>query len=182
MMHFAAKTIVIVQGEFRVSTRPDEQLQTILGSCVAACIWDPEAAVGGMNHFLLAQSQSNSANPLQERDNRYGVHAMEMLINALLRLGARRDALRGKLFGGAKISAHLRDIGSSNADFARNFLRTESIPCLAESLGGTLARRVTFHPATGRARQLLIPGTQLDETPLRTPPPRPTPPTQVELF
>lgn len=178
MIHFAKRTIQVVQGEFHVSTCADEELSTILGSCVAACIWDEGCGIGGMNHFLLAQSQGNSRGP----DNRYGVHAMEMLINGLLRAGARREALKAKLFGGAKIAANLRDIGASNAEFARGFLRTEGIPCIAESLGGKQARRVTFHPATGRARQFLIPNDQVDETTPRKPPPKPAPATSIELF
>ena len=152
MTEAQTRTIQIVQGEFKITAQPDEVLSTILGSCVAACIWDPDKKVGGMNHFLLAQAQS----PSGSRDNRYGVHAMEMLINSLLRAGARREALQAKLFGGAKIAANLRDIGASNADFARTFLKTEGIPCLAESLGGNQARRVTFQPYSGRARRLLI--------------------------
>lgn len=174
----ASQTLQVVQGEFRVSARPEDTLSTILGSCVAACIWDEGRGIGGMNHFLLAQAQGNST----ERDNRYGVHAMEMLINGLLRAGARREALKAKLFGGAKIAANLRDIGASNAGFAREFLRVEGIPCVAESLGGTQARRVTFHPASGRARQLLIPNDAVQEPVLRPAPPRPTPTASIELF
>ena len=147
------QTIQVVQGEFKISDRPGAVLSTVLGSCVAACFWDAERGIGGMNHFLLAHSQGDNAG----RDIRYGVHAMEMLINALLRAGARRDRLEAKLFGGARIATNLRDIGGSNAEFARSFLQTEGIPCRAESLGGTQARRVTFQPVTGRARQLLIP-------------------------
>lgn len=153
------RTIQVIQGEFHVSSSPAETLSTILGSCVAACIWDEGKQIGGMNHFLLAQAQGNSSS----RDNRYGVHAMEMLINGLLRAGARREALKAKLFGGAKIVVNLPDIGASNAEFARNFLRTEGIPCMAESLGGTRARQITFHPVSGRARQLLIPDEGVDE-------------------
>ncbi|MCB6176776.1 chemotaxis protein CheD [Rhodobacter sp. Har01] len=172
------QAIQVVQGEFMVSDRPGTVLSTVLGSCVAACLWDAERGIGGMNHFLLAQAQGHSG----AGDIRYGVHAMEVLINALLRAGARRDRLRAKLFGGAKIAANLRDIGASNADFARQFLQTETIPCLAESLGGTQARRVTFEPVTGRARQLLIPNTVVDETPRQPPaPPRPVAP-DIVLF
>ncbi|WP_395540350.1 chemotaxis protein CheD [Neotabrizicola sp. sgz301269] len=181
MNHTAPQpTVQVVQGEFRITRNPEEMLSTVLGSCVAACLWDQGAAIGGMNHFLLAQSQPGAA----AGDIRYGVHAMEMLINALLRGGARRDQLQAKLFGGAKIATNLRDIGASNASFARQFLRDEGIPCIAESLGGTQARRITFHPVSGRARQLLIPGSQVQETP---PPPRPLRPAPqaaagIELF
>lgn len=172
--------IQIVQGEYRISDRPEAVMSTVLGSCVAACMWDEDRGIGGMNHFLLAQAQNQAG----AGDIRYGVHAMEVLINALLRAGARRDRLRAKLFGGAKIATNLRDIGASNASFAREFLKTEGIPCLAESLGGTQARRVTFQPVTGRARQLLIPNTQVDETPRPrvVPAPAARPAVSIELF
>ncbi len=169
----------VVQGEYRVSDAPGIRLSTMLGSCVAACLWDDRRGVGGMNHFLLAQAQDSRG----RGDIRYGVHAMEVLINALLRAGAQRGRLQAKLFGGAKIAANLRDIGASNAEFARRFLRTEGIPCRAESLGGTLARRVIFDPVTGQARQLLIPNADLDEAaraPRAAAPTRPQ--TDIVLF
>jgi chemotaxis protein CheD len=168
--------IQVVQGDFHVSVNPDDRLATVLGSCVSACLWDAEAGIGGMNHFLLAQSRPGSG----PSDIRYGVHAMEMLINALLRGGARRDQLRAKLFGGARITAALRDIGATNAAFARTMLRDEGIPCLAESLGGTQARRIIFHPTTGQARQMLIANTLVHEP--ASPRPHRSVPCGVELF
>lgn len=143
----------LTQGEFRVSRNADEELSTILGSCVAVCLWDPIAAMGGMNHFLLPGVDGGA----KDGSLRYGVHAMEQLINALLKMGAYRNRLEAKLFGGARISSNLRDVGSSNAAFAREFLQAEGIPCRAESLGGSQARRVIFRPATGHARQMLVP-------------------------
>lgn len=177
MIEGSFRTVQVIQGEFRVSADPHEVLSTVLGSCVAACIWDETSGIGGMNHFLLAHSQGTS----DPKDNRYGVHSMEMLINGLLRQGAKRAALKAKLFGGARIATNLRDIGGSNAAFSRDFLRAEGIPCVAESLGGTQARRVTFHPTSGRARQLLIPNEQVAEPPPRPVVARPTA-TEVELF
>lgn len=144
----------IVQGEFRVSCNPEEQFSTILGSCVSVCLWDKDAAMGGMNHFLLPGGPEGAG---QSGSTRYGINSMEVLINALLRMGARRHQLEAKIFGGARISKNLRDVGASYAEFARNFLIAEDIPCRAESLGGTRARRVIFHPTTGQARQLLVP-------------------------
>ena len=169
------KRIHVVQGEHHISSDPDVILTTILGSCVAVCMRDPKTGVGGMNHFLLP---SGKAEGLDE-GRRYGAYAMELLINELLRSGARRDRLEAKLFGGARMFGGLSDVGASNAAFARQFLKTENIPCVAESLGGQQARRITFHPATGRARQLLIPNEQVDEA---RPPPKPAPKTSVELF
>ena len=99
--------INIIQGEYRVSDGQDVVLTTLLGSCVAACIWDPALHVGGMNHFLLPGDSDQ-----QIRDSeRYGVHLMELLVNALLRQGASRQRLLAKLFGGANLNISLADIG-----------------------------------------------------------------------
>lgn len=133
-------------------------MSTILGSCVAVCLWDEGAGLGGMNHFLLPFGPKAAATSPE----RYGVHAMEILINALLKTGMRRHGLQAKLFGGARLSATLSDIGRSNAEFARSFLATEDIPCLGERLGGTSARRVLFRPVTGQARQMLVPDVGVD--------------------
>lgn len=138
----------IVQGEYRVSGEANEVITTLLGSCVAACIHDPVARVGGMNHFLLPGEASGA--------ERYDVHLMELLINGLLKLGASRDKLQAKLFGGAQMMRGLSDIGSSNARFAREFLGREGIALTGTSLGGEIGRRVQFWPATGRARQMLM--------------------------
>jgi len=141
----------VIQGEFAVTDDPSIVLTSILGSCVACCLHDPVSRVGGMNHFLLPGDESAGDDSL-----RYGVNSMELLINGLLRRGARRDWLEAKLFGGARVLAGLSDVGSQNAAFARRFLKEEGIPCIGESLGGDQARRVRFSPTTGAARQLLL--------------------------
>lgn len=148
----APKVSYVSQGEFLASADPQETLSTVLGSCVAACLWDPVAQIGGMNHFLLPNAGGGNSNS----SSRYGINAMEMLINQMLKLGAERRRIKAKLFGGASMSSNLGDIGGSNVRFAKTFLATEEIPCIAESLGGTSARRVTFHPVTGHARQLIV--------------------------
>ena len=147
------RIVSVVQGEYRISTDPSELLSTVLGSCVAVCLFDPQRGIGGMNHFLLPFGQEQGT----DRPVRYGLFAMEMLINALMKDGARKENLQAKIFGGAKIMADLRDIGAANAKFTREFLTTEHIACVAESLGGTQARRVVFRPATGQARMLVVP-------------------------
>ena len=140
----------IVQGEQFVSTDPELMISTLLGSCVAACLRDPVAQVGGMNHFLLPGRRGGEADGV-----RFGVHAMELLVNALLAAGARRERLEGKLFGGAHMLDGLADVGRQNSDFALSFLKAEGVTYLGGSLGGTSARRVQFWPASGRARQLI---------------------------
>jgi chemotaxis protein CheD len=167
--------VAVVQGEFLVSADPELQMSTILGSCVAVCLHDPDARIGGMNHFLLPFGQEEGTN----RPMRYGVFAMEMLINGLMKEGARKSRLQAKIFGGARITADLRGIGPSNAAFARDFLATENIPCLAESLGGSNARRLVFQPATGHVRMMLVPPNTVEVE--RPRPPNP-PGDGVELF
>lgn len=147
----AEKLQHVIQGEFAVTDDQNIVLTAILGSCVACCLHDPIARVGGMNHFLLPGDESSGDDSL-----RYGVNSMELLINGLLRRGARRDRLEAKLFGGARVLAGLSDVGAQNAAFARRFLKEEGIPCIGESLGGNQARRVRFSPTTGAARQLLL--------------------------
>jgi chemotaxis protein CheD len=141
----------VIRGEHFVSSDPAVVLVTVLGSCVAACIRDPIAGVGGMNHFLLPGSSENRRVGIS-----HGVHAMELLVNDLLRHGARRDRLEAKLFGGARMVEGLTDVGAQNAAFAERFLKDEGIPCLGGSLRGEHARRVQFWPASGRGRQLLL--------------------------
>lgn len=144
--------IHIVQGEHAVSDDANVVLTTLLGSCVAACIYDGQAGVGGMNHFLLP----GGAGDLCE-GSRFGVHAMELLINDLLRRGASRERLRAKLFGGGAMHEGLtKNIGERNAEFARAFLENENIEVLGGSTGGVQARRIEFWPASGRARQSLL--------------------------
>ncbi|HVY86862.1 MAG TPA: chemotaxis protein CheD [Caulobacterales bacterium] len=147
----AARVIHVVQGEHVVSGDPGAMLTTVLGSCVSACMRDPVSGVGGMNHFLLPGALAGQAHELER-----GVHAMELLINALLSAGARRDRLEAKLFGGARMMQNLSDIGAKNAAFAADFLRQERIACHSESLGGESARRIRYWPVSGRAKQLLL--------------------------
>jgi chemotaxis protein CheD len=141
----------VVQGEYAVSDEPDTILTTILGSCVSTCISDPVARVGGMNHFLLPDSGPGDAQQF-----RYGLYAMELLINGLLKKGASKDRLEAKLFGGAAMNDGFGRIGAANGAFALRFLADEGIRCVAQSLGGTNARRIRFTPTTGHAQQLIV--------------------------
>ena len=168
----AEKLQHVIQGEFAVTDDPNIVLTAILGSCVACCLHDPIARVGGMNHFLLPGDESSGDDSL-----RYGVNSMELLINGLLRRGARRDRLEAKLFGGARVLAGLSDVGAQNAAFARRFLKEEGIPCIGESLGGNQARRVRFSPTTGAARQLLL--DKVDQSTLTVETPRRKAPEQA---
>jgi chemotaxis protein CheD len=143
--------IHVIQGDQYVTSSPNVMLTTILGSCVAACMRDPVARVGGMNHFLLPGGGSRG-----DDSQRFGVHAMELLVNALLREGARRDRLDAKLFGGGRMLRGLTDVGEMNAAFATDFLQREGIRSTGGSLRGDLGRRVQFWPVSGRARQTTL--------------------------
>lgn len=146
------RTQSVAQGEYKCSDDPGIILSTILGSCVCACIYDTERNLGGLNHFLLPGGSDSS-----HSKERYGAYAMEILINELLKKGATRTNLAAKLFGGSMMIQNQENIGELNSQFALNYLKSEGIPCVSESLGGRSARRIHFHPATGRARQFKVP-------------------------
>lgn len=146
-----ARVIHVIQGQYGLSERPDDVLSTVLGSCVATCLCDPELGIGGMNHFLLPGETGARSGSMK-----YGVHAMELLINALLRRGARRERLRARVYGGANMMANLPPIGSANAEFALWFLRNEGIRCVGQCLGGRQARRLHYWPHQDLAKVRLI--------------------------
>jgi chemotaxis protein CheD len=150
--------INIIQGEYQVSDDSEAVIATLVGSCVAACMYDPVLRVGGMNHFLLP-GEAGGANSAQAE--RMGVHLMELLVNGLLKLGASRQNLQAKLFGGANTVRGLGSIGSNNAKFAKEFLARERIACVGGSLGGERGRRVQFWPSTGKAMQMLVAGAEV---------------------
>ncbi len=143
-------TIHVIQGEHRVTRDASTVYATILGSCVAACIFDPYARVGGMNHFLLPGDGERA------RDDQLGAHLMELLVNDLMHAGARRERLQAKLFGGARVVRGLSDVGRKNVEFAERFLDRDGIALIGRDVGGERARRLQFWPATGRARQIYV--------------------------
>ena len=145
------RIVPMIQGECRVSDEADVVLTTLLGSCVSVCLCDPVAAVGGMNHFLLPGGRE-----ARSGGERYGVNAMEVLINGLLKLGGRRARFEAKLFGGAALGDGMGRIGAENARFALDFLETERIPCISSSLGGLRPRRIRYVPTTGLASQSFV--------------------------
>ncbi|MET0295167.1 MAG: chemotaxis protein CheD [Phenylobacterium sp.] len=170
----------VIQGEYLVSNDPDVFLTTVLGSCVAVCLRDPDRGVGGMNHFLLPDGGGEAG----EDARRYGVHAMELLINALLHQGAQRQRLEAKLFGGARMFDGLSDVGAANAAFAERFLKDEGINVLSSSLGGGGARRLKYWPVSGRA-QLKVVNDQAELVRIRVARPAPLPAAasgDLELF
>ncbi len=140
------------QGDCHVSNNSNVTFSTVLGSCIAACIRDRVANVGGMNHFLLAE-QSGSAKNRFGASARYGAYAMEELINMVLKQGTGlKKNLEIKVFGGGKINSALADVGAANIDFVHRFLSDEGYRIAGEDMGGTFARRVLFSPVSGRVR------------------------------
>lgn len=169
----------VMEGQYHVTDDPNIVLSTVLGSCVAACVRDPLARVGGMNHFLLP----GDADRLKARDaERYGVHLMELLVNGLMARGAQRNRLEAKLFGGARTVFKNSDIGAMNAEFAQRFLKTEGITIVGKSLGGTSGRRLEYWPVSGRARQNFIGDAVLPLAPRPAPVAPPIPDGDLELF
>jgi chemotaxis protein CheD len=148
-------TVKILPGEYYV-TRHDEAITTVLGSCISACIRDPVAKVGGMNHFMLPED--NSVREASGRgapvvlSTRYGSHAMESLINDLLKLGAQRQRMQIKVFGGGRVLAAMTDIGARNIDFVRKYLNVEQLPIDAQDVGGEQPRKVIYFPNEGKVR------------------------------
>ncbi len=145
-------TAKILPGEYFV-TRHDESITTVLGSCISACIRDPAVKIGGMNHFMLPEDNSVGKSSWLDGpgalSTRYGSYAMESLINALMNLGARRERMEVKLFGGGKILTSMTDVGKKNITFAKHFLKIEGFHIAAEDVGDVCPRRVIYHPSTG---------------------------------
>lgn len=142
----------VLQGEYEVSSDPNLILTTVLGSCIACCLFDPVASVGGMNHFLLPMPPEHVRSGPGEEARRYGLYAMEMLVNGMLKRGATRQTMRAHLYGGANLHSGMRAIGTENAEFARRFLRDDGIALARADTGGTLARRLDLQPTSGRVR------------------------------
>ncbi|WP_319379949.1 chemoreceptor glutamine deamidase CheD [Thiomicrorhabdus sp.] len=146
------ETVKILPGEFYV-TRANERIETVLGSCISACVRDPIAGVGGMNHFMLPVDRKLNQSPAELSDaNRYGNYAMENLVNALLAIGARRNRLEFKLFGGGRIMGAMNNIGWYNIGFAFDYVYTEGFNLVSQDIGDIYPRKVLYYPADGRVR------------------------------
>lgn len=140
----------ILPGEYYV-TRQDELVTTVLGSCVSACIRDKESGIGGMNHFMLPQTNSGKgSDAIVGIATRYGNYAMEHLINTILSNGGKRKNLEVKVFGGGKIIPALTDVGMKNIDFVLNYLDQENLKILSHDLGDIYPRKVVYFPKTGK--------------------------------
>lgn len=150
------KRISLHIGEVAASQIP-VVLDTLLGSCVAVCMYDPVLRAGGMNHILLPNCRVGDRSP------RCGIHAMELLINELMKLGGDRRRFIAKAFGGANVLSGIKlpPVGAGNAKFVREFLALEKIPLVAERLGGNHAVHLYFHTDTGKATVHTVDGSSL---------------------
>ncbi len=151
----AAWMVKVFPGEFYVTSKADEVLVTVLGSCVSACIRDPIARVGGMNHFMLPHHASGSWGD-DLKSARFGNFAMEKLINELIKSGASRERMEIKVFGGGNVTESSNAVGSDNAAFVLRYLQAEGLRCAAQDLGGQLPRRIHYYPSTGRVVRKLL--------------------------
>ena len=142
--HFQSIAVKVLPGEYYVETE-DILIMTTLGSCIAACLWDRHARVGGLNHFMLPEGSGD--------DGRYGSYAMELLINEMLKRGASRSSLEAKVFGGGQVIAGMdsMNVGARNTSFVLDYLKTEHIPVVSKDVLDIYPRKVCFLPASGKA-------------------------------
>jgi len=143
-------TAKILPGEFYV-TAHKEAIVTILGSCISACIRDPKAGIGGMNHFMLPISKSATVSQTADAA-RYGNFAMEQMINDILRNGGNRKNLEIKIFGGGRVMRGITDVGKKNIAFVKEYITLEDLNLLAEDVGGNYPRKVMYLPKTGQVK------------------------------
>lgn len=144
--HFQYNAVKVLPGEYFVSNE-ELVIMTVLGSCISACLWDSRMRVGGMNHFMLPDGDG------QDVSGRYGSYAMELLINEMLKLGARRETMQAKIFGGGQVMHNFTtmNVGERNTQFVVDYLRTERIPVVSEDVLDIYPRKVCYFPATGKA-------------------------------
>ncbi len=149
---FQVESVKLQPGQYHAAAG-DGSISTVVGSCVSSCLWDPAMRIGGMNHFMLPGEPSATASPWGV-SARFGLYAMELLINDMLRLGADRRRLVAKVFGGAQVlqGFDTLDVGGMNSKFVLNFLREEGIELLAQDLLGVCPRKLHFFPASGKVQ------------------------------
>lgn len=149
---FQVESVKILPGQYYAAAG-EGAITTVLGSCVSTCLWDPASRIGGMNHFMLPGDTASPNSPWAE-SARFGVYAMEVLINEMIHLGADRRRLVAKVFGGAQLLAGFDrlDVGAKNSEFVLHFLREEGIRVAAQDLLDVCPRKVHFFVATGKVQ------------------------------
>ena len=149
--HFRNDAVKVLPGEYFVHDE-DLLITTTLGSCIAACLWDRQARVGGMNHFMLPDGGGQAGDSAGSA-GRYGGYAMELLINELQKRGATRATLEAKVFGGGAVIGGMSslNVGERNTSFVLNYLQAERIPVISQDVMDIYPRKVCFLPASGKA-------------------------------
>ena len=143
---FNKEMVEIFAGEYYSTVNSNLVLATLLGSCVSVCMVDRYNQVAGINHIMIS-STANLEKMLLSQDSRYGIHAMELLINTMLKKGAERNGLRAKVFGGGRVlNSSQNNVAYANVDFAVSYLENEGIPILARDTGGEEGRKIYFFP------------------------------------
>ena len=136
----------VFAGDYYATSEKEVVISTLLGSCVSVCLMDPAAGVAGLNHFMLPRRISLNGAGFSD-DARYGVHAMEIMIARMMELGAWRNNLRAKIFGGGRVmDTLLSNVAQANIDFALAYLKAEGIPVVAGDVGGRGGRKLYFFP------------------------------------
>lgn len=153
--HFRREAVKVLPGEYFVYDQ-DILIMTTLGSCIAACLWDRDRRLGGMNHFMLPDAGDGA---------RYGLYAMELLINELMKRGATRSSLEAKVFGGGAVLGNMStlNVGERNTRFVLDYLKTERIPVISQDVMDVYPRKVCFEPASGRAKVKRLAPTAIGE-------------------
>jgi chemotaxis protein CheD len=152
---FGTFSVRLLPGDCYTTGAADEMIVTVLGSCVAACIRNPYTGYGGMNHFMLPESNSGEWNGVSAA-LRYGNHAMEALINEVLKSGCSRQQLEIKLFGGSNLTIGPTMVGRKNANFVLRYLETEGLRVAAKDFGGPVGRRIHYFPASGKVQRVFL--------------------------
>lgn len=135
-------------GDYYVTKERNVILTTLLGSCVSVCLKDKVTGIVSMNHFMLPASLKKDEFIFSD-DARYGMYAMEQMINEMMKLGARRSSLQAKVFGGGEVlGTKINNVSKSNIMFAMNYLKMEDIPILSYDVGGKHGRKLFFIPDT----------------------------------
>jgi chemotaxis protein CheD len=146
----------VEQGGYAISAHRNDVLSTTLGSCIAVCMHDPFMQIGGMNHFVLPEPQKDALREYKVTALRYGSYSIERLVNEIIQKGGLRERLEVKVFGGADLFGLSARVGQQNVDFVTDYLARENLRTTSSDLGGRLARRVRYWPATGRAMIALL--------------------------
>lgn len=149
-LKFNRTMVIIYPGEFYVS--PNDVIATVLGSCISVCIKDTKSGIGGMNHFMLP-GDVRSEDIFLSASAKYGMFAMEQLINEMFKMGGSQKHFQAKVFGGGHVLNFRKTDGNvpeSNIDFVRAFLKMEQIEIVNEDVGGYSGRKILFFPDTGK--------------------------------